>query len=86
MSTDIDGCSVLPPADALPSDTPVSEGHTAATAHELHVRRTAWVVSTCCSWSGDGPEGCTAVIVLLVLLEDLEGGGGGRGGEGRGVR
>lgn len=75
MSADINSGSVLPPADALPGDTPVSEGHAAVTAHEFHVRPTTGVVSTSCGRGGDSPQGSTAVKVLLVLLEDLHGEG-----------
>lgn len=75
MSADINSGSVLPPADALPGDTPVSEGHAAVTAHEFHVRPTTGVVCTSCGRGGDGPQGSTAVKVLLVLLEDLHGEG-----------
>ena len=71
MSADINSGSVLPPADALPGDTPVSEGHAAVTAHEFHVRPTTGVVCTTCGRGGDSPQGSTAVKVLLVLLEDL---------------
>ena len=32
IATAVDGCPVLPPPDALPSDTPLSGGHTAVAA------------------------------------------------------
>ena len=84
MSADINSSSVLPPADALPGDTPVSEGHAAVTAHEFHVGPAAGVVGTACGRGGDSPQGSTAVKVLLVLFEDLNGFDMDGEGEGKG--
>ena len=77
LSTEIDSSSVLPPADALAGDTPVSDGDAAVTADVLHVGAAVWVVRTRRDWSSGSPEGLAAVQVLLVLLENLAGVGRG---------
>ena len=71
FSTDVDGSSVLPPANPLPRHSPVGDRNTAVAADILEETTTILVVGTGGNRCSVGPKGSAAIKILLVLLKYL---------------